>query len=280
MQPATDPSTFEPWPDHPILDGVFGATANPLRQIFMIGAMWRLAQDERADKVQVLEVGSWCGASALTWGEAIQLYFAGEGKITCVDAWQPYVDLQTNVGIVDHDMDAALLRGEPFEMFRHNIGFLAAGIDVEIRNGWSNDVLPLLEPGAYDLVYIDADHTYAGVRTDIENSAGLVREGGIICGDDLELQAGECGLSILDEQPSVDKCYDEARDTVFHPGITKAVGEAFGRVSSWAGFWAMQKTPDGWATVSLRGMTPHIPSNIPAQSLMGLKALLMQEGLF
>lgn len=275
MQPLTDA-----WPDQPVLDGVFGATANPLRQIFMIGAMWRLAQEKRAGTVQVLEVGSWCGASALTWGEAMQLHFAGTGKITCVDAWQPYVDLQTNAGGVDQDMDAALNRGEPFELFRHNIGFLPAGIDVEISNGWSVDVLPLLEPGAYDLVYIDADHTYAGVKSDIENSIGLVRAGGIICGDDLELQAGECDLSILDDKPNIDKYYDEARDEAYHPGVTKAVAEAFGRVSSWSGFWAMQKTPDGWATVSLRGMPPHIPGHIPAQSLMGLKALLMQEGLF
>jgi hypothetical protein len=94
-------------PDRPIFDGVFGVTANPMRQIFMGGAVWRLAQTPRAGKVHILEVGSWCGASALTWGEAIQLYFAGNGKITCIDAWQPYVDLDTNPDDSNRDMDKA-----------------------------------------------------------------------------------------------------------------------------------------------------------------------------
>jgi hypothetical protein len=88
------------------------------------------------------------------------------------------------------------------------------------------------------------------------------------------------GIAGLNAQPNIDQHYDPAIDAYFHPGVAKAVAEAFGRVSCWSGFWAMQKTPDGWATVSLRGMPPHIPSHIPAQSLMGLKAILMQEGLF
>jgi predicted O-methyltransferase YrrM len=183
MQSAT-----KPWPDHPIFDGIFGATANPLRQIFMIGAMWRLAQEERADKVQVLEVGSWCGASALTWGEAIQLHFAGDGKITCIDAWQPYVDIDTNPDDNNRDMDKALRQDEPFDIFRHNIGYLPNSVEVEIRKGWSRDELPKLPAGMYDLVYIDGDHAYEGVKSDIANAAGLVRSGGILCGDDLELQ--------------------------------------------------------------------------------------------
>jgi predicted O-methyltransferase YrrM len=273
MQPATDP-----WPDRPVFDGVFGATANPLRLIYMIGAVWRLSQMRPAG-VQILEVGSWCGASALAWGEAIDLYFGGKGKITCVDAWQPYVDLEANSGRADRDMDAALVRGEAFEVFRHNIGFLPAGIDVEIRNGWSGEILPALQPDAYDLVYIDADHTYDAVKSDIENGTRLVRPGGIICGDDLERQAGSLDLSILNDRPSLDKYYDADLDVVYHPGVSKAVDEFFGPVSAWSGFWAMQKTPDGWMPLSLEGMAPHIPRHLHPQSLMGLKALLMQEGI-
>lgn len=152
-------------------------------------------------------------------------------------------------------------------------------MEVEIRKGWSQDELPKLPAGMYDLVYIDGDHTYEGVKSDIANAAGLVRSGGILCGDDLELQAHECDLAILNTQPNIDQHYDPAVDAYFHPGVTKAVNETFGQVSSWYGFWAMQKMDDGWVPVSLRGMPPHIPGHIPARSLMGLKALLMEEGI-
>ncbi|MFZ4855259.1 MAG: class I SAM-dependent methyltransferase [Desulfuromonadaceae bacterium] len=38
--------------------------------------------------------------------------------------------------------------------------------------------------GYFDLVYIDGDHTFAGVMADLQAWYGKVRKGGIICGDD------------------------------------------------------------------------------------------------
>ena len=43
----------------------------------------------------------------------------------------------------------------------------------------------------YDVVFIDADHTYGPVRKDITESLRLIKDGGIICGDDLNLQFHE-----------------------------------------------------------------------------------------
>ena len=60
----------------------------------MMGAVWRLAQDG-CKQIDVLEIGSWCGASALTWGEAMALYTGG-GRLICVDPWQSYTDLVAN----------------------------------------------------------------------------------------------------------------------------------------------------------------------------------------
>ncbi len=42
--------------------------------------------------------------------------------------------------------------------------------------------------GYFDLVYIDGDHTYAGVMADLETWYGKVRPGGILCGDDFTWQ--------------------------------------------------------------------------------------------
>lgn len=42
--------------------------------------------------------------------------------------------------------------------------------------------------GYFDLVYIDGDHTYAGVTADLHAWYGKVRRGGILCGDDFTWQ--------------------------------------------------------------------------------------------
>ena len=263
----------------PNFEGVFGQTTNPLRLVFMMGVVWKLAQDHASDMLKVLEIGSWAGASALTWGEAIQLYFSGHGHITCVDRWEPYVDLAANPDELNRAMNEALVDRQPYDVFLANMKFLPHGVGLDVRKGQSQEILPSLEREAFDLVYIDGDHAYAAVAADIAHAIDLVRPGGILCGDDLELQAHACDVSIVDRQPAVERCQDGRSGVTFHPGVTKAVGEKFGPVSSWSGFWAVRKTMAGWRNISLAGMPARIPGHIPAPSLIGLKAVLMKDGV-
>jgi hypothetical protein len=51
----------------------------------------------------------------------------------------------------------------------------------------------------------------------------------------------------LEEDVVRDAC--TGRD--FHPGVTMAVGEFFGDVSAYAGFWVMQKAGGAWRKVAL-----------------------------
>ncbi len=215
----------------------------------------------------------------MTWGQALDLYNKAKGDLTCVDPWAPFNDLAENPGEIGADMEQALARDEPFRVFQENIKFLPKGIDVHIFRGRSSDILPTLDRDSFDLIYIDGDHGYETVSSDIEMSRALIREGGIICGDDLELQAHECDATIARARPTLDLFLDEPSQTHYHPGVTLAVGENFGPASSWYGFWAMQKKEGRWLRVNLDGMPPHIPTHLPAQSLIGLKALLMEHGL-
>jgi hypothetical protein len=48
----------------------------------------------------------------------------------------------------------------------------------------SIDAATLVEDGSLDLVFIDADHSYEGVRKDIEAWSPKVRKGGVIAGHD------------------------------------------------------------------------------------------------
>ena len=44
--------------NRPNLGGIYGGTANPLRQVFMIGVIWRLAHDFGREPLNLVEVGS------------------------------------------------------------------------------------------------------------------------------------------------------------------------------------------------------------------------------
>ncbi len=56
---------------------------------------------------------------------------------------------------------------------------------VIIQRGTSGEVLGRMEDGYFDWIYIDGDHSYEGVMTDLELGQQKVRPGGILAGDDL-----------------------------------------------------------------------------------------------
>src|SRR5688572_3661132 len=72
----------------------------------------------------------------------------------------------------------------------------------EVLKMSTNDASVLFEDGTFDFVFIDADHSYEAVRTDIERWTPKVRKGGWIGGHDFH-------------------------GTKF-PGVVKAVRQAFG----------------------------------------------------
>lgn len=255
-------------------------TANPLRQVFMMGSIWFLTRQKRNQFLKILEIGSWSGASALTWGEALRIHNSGKGALTCIDAWKPYYNQNEIYDDLSGKINEALANDEPYQIFKENVKFLPATVKLKVQRGWSADILPELERADSDLVYIDGDHSYHGVSSDIKLSSELVKDGGIICGDDLELQSHQVDATIAKERPHLDKMLDKITNRTFHPGVTLAVGEIFGPVSSWHGFWAMQKKNNQWKKVSLEGMPPHIPSFLSLKNLIGLKALLMEKGYF
>jgi hypothetical protein len=105
--------------------------------------------------------------------------------------------------------------------------------------------------GLVDSVFIDGDHAYSSVALDIRDYAPLVMDGGYICGDDLELQMSEIDGNLARTRLDDDLVRDARTGTDFHPGVTMAVGEYFGEVSSYSGFWVMKKTGDTWRKVAL-----------------------------
>lgn len=59
-----------------------------------------------------------------------------------------------------------------------------AGDRAQIRRMPSVEAAAAVPDGSLDFVFIDADHTYEGVRADIAAWAGKVRKGGVVAGHD------------------------------------------------------------------------------------------------
>jgi len=250
----------------PFFEHEHSVLSAPVRHLFMIGVIWFLKQSK--DPLNVLEIGSWFGASTLSFAEGMMKYSAQSSCITCVDAWKPFfnMDLHANQKYA-MEMEKLLKSDFAYNIFLHNIGTLEGKINAKHIRGQSEEILPSLKNEYYDVVFIDADHTYGPVKKDITESLRLVKDGGIICGDDLNLQFHEVDKNNAEKNKNKDFIKDPKTNKNFHPGVTLAVFEIFGEVSSWGGFWAMQKNEGSWAKFSLKNMDVIYPSHFTKEHL-------------
>jgi predicted O-methyltransferase YrrM len=222
---------------------------------FMMALMAQRAKSHK--RVNVLEVGSWCGYSALIWAQAIREYFNGKGMLTCLDIWAPYFsEADKKAHKACKEMDIASGSGAGHETFLHNMRAAQKRFELPINSicGKADHTLPLLQAESFDIVYLDASHAYEPVKRDLPACARLVREGGFLCGDDLELQLHQldkAGIAAARRKADTESCItDPVSKKPFHPGVTLAVGEYLGRVSRGGySFWAMQKTKDGFIRI-------------------------------
>lgn len=132
-----------------------------------------------AEGKRVLEIGSYCGRSTIWIGTSAT-------EVHCIDTWAG--DSTPAAGM---DMFAA---------FKANLQRYHVGHKVFTYRGHSSNVINLV-PGFFDMVFIDGDHTYPSVKTDIELALKVLSPGGILVFHD----------------------YDRACD----PGVKQAIQERF-----------------------------------------------------
>lgn len=248
--------------DKPFLDHKNAVLSAPIRHLFMIGVVWFLNKSEKHRTLDILEIGSWFGASTLSWAQGLTLYSKKNSSISCVDAWEPFFDMNVH-GNNDYakEMEELLESDFAYNVFLHNMRILKGKMTTQHFRGKSENILPYLKEEKYDIIFIDADHTYGPVKKDISESMRLVKDGGIICGDDLNLQLNEIDKNYATNNKHKDFIKDPLTQRNYHPGVTVAVNEYFGEVSSWGGFWAMQKHNNEWRKFSLKDMPVVYPSH-------------------
>jgi len=241
---------------------MWAGQGNPIRHAYMLSVVELLSKGREGKPFKILEIGSWAGGSAITWAEAIRKFNQGRGLVICLDPWKLYFDpcgyseLPDEGQIVYREMAEALQTGKIFDLFSHNIRAAQQKDLIVPLRGSSNELLPLFCDEWFDLIFVDGDHTYVSVMEDLMNSARLVSEGGVLCGDDLELQISQIDLNYAMAHKQMDYICDPQSRVWYHPGVTLAVGEFSREVSAWEGFWAMRKRAGNWEKVELQTLKP------------------------
>lgn len=187
---------------------------------------------------KMLEVGSWTGASALIWAKQLQKL---GGRLYCIDHFG--VTDAVSQKVVDY-MEALSKDDGLVRTFLHNIKAGGLRDTVTTLIGKSQEILPILKE-SFDIIYIDAGHSYSNVKHDIQACIPLLKEGGILCGDDLNLDITKVNRVNAEANKETDTVIQEGGYS-YHPGVTLAVAELLGDVWYKAPFWAVIKSNGKW----------------------------------
>lgn len=234
-----------------------------IRKAHMTSLVRHLKEKRALRTVNILEVGSWAGASTITWAKAIK-DLGLSGSVHCVDIWEPYFDLEANTAEIYEKMNRAADHGEIFLEFQRNIA--AAGVEdiVTITKGNSREVLPGLARHSYQIVFLDASHLYADIYNDILQAKELVADQGILCGDDYELPASSVDREAHRQAllNNVDFTNDPVSGVSYHPGVSQAIADTLGDVSAWDGLWAVERGGSGFEKIDHLDYEPDIPEHL------------------
>lgn len=218
--------------------------------------------------VEILEIGSWAGASAISWAFALKK-LGCKGRVTCVDAWLPYFDPEREKTGHYERMTHAAQKGLIFTLFQHNVKSSGLANMIEAKVGKSRETLPKLRRRGFHVVYLDGSHTLEDVSFDLREAKRLVRAGGIVCGDDLELQVKDLHPAEVETAARSGQDYLSSSNGrgYYHPGVTLAVFREFGEVSTWDGFWAVRFTGKRWEKVTLDLAKSELPEHVASATI-------------
>jgi predicted O-methyltransferase YrrM len=214
-------------------------------------------------RVRVLEVGSWAGASAITFGRVIRELGISDGKIICIDQWEMNFVAEDSA-LHYKSMNAATMTGEIQKLFEHNVKVCGLGEMVQVMKASAREALPQLKDVDFDLVYIDGSHKKDDVLYDLQQAKRLVRSGGVICGDDLELLKSQVDSNAHQVvlQKDTDFVVDPRTGVRYHPGVTESIAVMFDGVWQEQGLWCVQCSGEEWNIPAFPVSNLEIPTHL------------------
>ena len=206
--------------------------------IFPAAVKYAMKRSPRDRDLEFLEIGVWAGYSTNSWIKALKKTDRNF-HITIIDNWNPEYSEQ-DFKRSDHYalMSQLVKNGEIEDIFRANMDILLASDQITIIKGNSKDILKTFPDKYFDLISIDANHLYESVLEDLSQAQRILGDRGLLVGDDLEVQFGD--IANFPEEAS-EYFTDSKTGLGFHPGVTKAVWEEYGRVMNFRGMFLVDK---------------------------------------
>ncbi len=115
----------------------------------------------------ILELGSWKGRST-------HALLSGGAEVTAVDTWLGSEDIRD-------DTNHLAKKEDVFATFMNNVGNFK---NLKFFRAKGHEAAQEIPDASYDMIFIDAGHTYEDVKQDIADWLPKVKKGGILCGHD------------------------------------------------------------------------------------------------
>ena len=178
------------------------------------GMLMNLADKVKRPGMTAAEVGCWKGATTGALGQVVK---ENDGILWCCDPWE-----NETCG-ADHT--------DILETFEKNIQALELTDNIVILRKPSREAYKQFLDDSLDIVFLDGLHMYDYIWPDIINFWPKIREGGIICGHDLNARYE---ILTKEQQQEIDKNINvncvmvESLGKQVHCGVAKAVHSFFG----------------------------------------------------
>lgn len=122
--------------------------------------------------IQYAEIGAFYGANAISVANTYCQH--PDSRMVLIDPWTDYSDYPEYKG-----------RQESiYETFQHNISVSGVSDKIDVRRGFSHEILPTLENDSFDIIYVDGNHEPEYVLEDAVLAFRKLKVGGIFIFDD------------------------------------------------------------------------------------------------
>lgn len=177
-----------------------------------------LVNDYRKPKMVVAEIGTYDGT---TTKHVAPIVKEEKGTYIAVDWFKGNETLPSGTpgqshGFNENQHDIVL------NNFKININEIDCAEIITIHDMPSLEAAKLIKDKSLDICFIDADHRYAAVKADILAYASKVKDGGILCGHDLDNGVEEHFDTFNEGELKVDTAQG------IHAGVCQAIGEIIG----------------------------------------------------
>lgn len=188
------------------------------------------------DDIKVLEIGSWKGLSSSIIAKVIK---AKNGCLFSVDTFEG------SEGVDFHKLESK--KKDILHTYICNMKYFQLDEIAKPMKMYSFEAADILADDEFDIIFIDASHTYENVKNDIKSFLPKLKKGGIICGDDCEDYYKNLPSEIIEKHCNEEHTFPSSEDNIkrsfsgcYHFGVIKALYECFGEsftIEDNSSFW-------------------------------------------